>query len=65
VFLLAPNCRCAGVYFVENTGGGWEANTAAGAKLIYGNPELGRFIRGMIRTDVNKLTNTKVNGLAD
>jgi hypothetical protein len=39
--------------------------TSAGCKLIFGNPELGRCIRGMIRTDVNKLVNLKVNGVSD
>lgn len=43
--------RCAGVFFNKQTAGsGGEPATAAGAKLIYGNPELGRFIRGMLHT---------------
>lgn len=51
-------CRCAGVYFQQAAGG--EADTAASCKLVFGNPEIGRFTRGMLRTDTSKLSNPMV-----
>jgi hypothetical protein len=62
---VVSKCRCAGVYFEEAgpVGAQGIALTAQGCRLIFGNPELGRFIRGMLRTDVNKLAGgSRING---
>lgn len=57
---LTADRRCAGVYFEEQLS---IPETAEGCKLIFGNPELGRFIRGMLRTDVNRLAGgSRING---